>query len=669
MCCVAHTIAGAVWPADSEEADSLQAQPNPSLATFMQCWCCIVNSLLRSATSTGSMTDTDAAHLPDLWDGRMWHFMMKCISLAQPTGLSPQALQSAQLLMHAIGQAAGTSQSSVDEVIASTPSAREPHGNLSCAAATQRHDKPAASAPADKADAEYHIQGNALVDAFLGQQQQQSPESDDEQSEAVPRAAEELRVFHDTYHWHSGLPIEPSYIGETSTDNLLKQYQNASVYQMACCTHLSRYQRAKLQRTIDQQQDVKLRHSDRAERSKILSRAAETGRAWLRSNFERMDQLNARFVTKYGETMSATKYCMPDPSSSKKAKKSTSKQSIIDANKAASKAKSEAERAAQWAKVQKELQQYAKVHNDCWDFHIESRVTTFLHEGKEKATSPDTFLAACCFMLQGEIEAWKKQCRNRSSNQRNSSNNASSDLGTAASAANSARASGHAGTSDMSHAVAAWMTVQHMLASDHFQNPAAATASKAATEAATEAAAATQRAVKQALKDCKQAMQLLGFAEAASSISALLDNVRAVKPSKSKSRPASAPASTTESRKPSSPTCKPVPASSTDRFKVGLSEADFQLRFCGDQLQRGGLSVPDPRVSSFTPDAWQRGVLDGIDARESCVICAPTSSGKTFISSFCMDRVLRSTKDGIVVFVAPTKALVNQTAAQARPHE
>ena len=597
----------------------------------------------------------------------MWHFMMKCISLAQPTGLSPQALQSAQLLMHAISQAAGTSQSSVDEVIASTPSAHEPHGNLSCAAATEWHDTAAVSMPADKADVEYHIQGNALVDAFLGQQQQKPSQCDDQQSETIPVAAEDLRVFHDTYHWHSGLPIEPSYIGETSTDNLLKQYHNASVYQMACCTRLSRYQRAKLQRTINQQQDVKLRHSDREERSKILSRAAETGRAWLRSNFERMDQLNARFVTKYGETMSATKYCMPDPSSSKKAKKSTSKQSIIEANKAASKARSEAERAAQWAKVQKELQQYTKVHNDCWDFHIKSRLTSFLDECKEKSTSSDTFLAACCFMLQGETDAWKKQCRNHSSSHRNSSNNisCSSELSTVASAANSVRASGHAATSDMSHAVAAWMTVQRMLASDHFQKSAAAVASKAVTEAA----AATQRAVKQALKDCKQAMQLLGFAEAAASISALLDSVRADKPSKSKSRPASAPAPTTESRKPSAPSCKPVPASSTDRFIVGLSEAEFQLRFCGDQLQLGGLSVPDPRVSSFIPDAWQRGVLDAIDARESCVICAPTSSGKTFISSFCMDRMLRSTKEGIVVFVAPTKALVNQTAAQARPHE
>ena len=59
-------------------------------------------------------------------------------------------------------------------------------------------------------------------------------------------------------------------------------------------------------------------------------------------------------------------------------------------------------------------------------------------------------------------------------------------------------------------------------------------------------------------------------------------------------------------------------------------------------------------------------VLDAVDKRQSALVCAPTSSGKTFISSYCMHSVISSSKDGRVVFVAPTKALVNQVAAQVR---
>ncbi|KAI9099463.1 hypothetical protein DFS34DRAFT_72610 [Phlyctochytrium arcticum] len=89
----------------------------------------------------------------------------------------------------------------------------------------------------------------------------------------------------------------------------------------------------------------------------------------------------------------------------------------------------------------------------------------------------------------------------------------------------------------------------------------------------------------------------------------------------------------------------------------------FQLLYCGPHMDRTMGSAPDPRVD-FQPDAWQREVLDTIDQDESVFVVAPTSAGKTFIAFYAIEKVLRESDDGIVVYVAPTKALVNQIAAE-----
>ena len=100
-----------------------------------------------------------------------------------------------------------------------------------------------------------------------------------------------------------------------------------------------------------------------------------------------------------------------------------------------------------------------------------------------------------------------------------------------------------------------------------------------------------------------------------------------------------------------------------DDLSIAMDPKVFQLLHCGPYFDRSMDSAPDDRVS-FDPDGWQRTVLDTIDARKSLFVVAPTSSGKTFISFYAMKQILQSNDDDVLVYVAPTKALVTQIAAE-----
>ncbi|KAG8897798.1 hypothetical protein FRC00_003791, partial [Tulasnella sp. 408] len=98
-------------------------------------------------------------------------------------------------------------------------------------------------------------------------------------------------------------------------------------------------------------------------------------------------------------------------------------------------------------------------------------------------------------------------------------------------------------------------------------------------------------------------------------------------------------------------------------LKLPSHAIDFQLDHYGVYMDRSMDGQYDSRVS-FVPDAWQRNVLDRLDKRESVLVVAPTSAGKTFISYYAMEQVLRESDDGVLVYVAPTKPLVNQIVAE-----
>jgi hypothetical protein len=104
--------------------------------------------------------------------------------------------------------------------------------------------------------------------------------------------------------------------------------------------------------------------------------------------------------------------------------------------------------------------------------------------------------------------------------------------------------------------------------------------------------------------------------------------------------------------------------STTDQLhSIGMSWIEFQLLHLGPELKRELGSSPDNRVEGFMPDKWQRELFDSVDKNQSVLVVAPTSSGKTYASYYCMEKVLRESNDGVVVYVSPTKALVNQVAA------
>jgi ATP-dependent RNA helicase DDX60 len=102
-------------------------------------------------------------------------------------------------------------------------------------------------------------------------------------------------------------------------------------------------------------------------------------------------------------------------------------------------------------------------------------------------------------------------------------------------------------------------------------------------------------------------------------------------------------------------------------FSYEKALLQFQLDVAQFELHREHFGRADERVADFVPDAWQIKLIDAIDANKSCVVVAPTSSGKTFASFYAFEKILKNKADtsssGVVVYVAPAKSLINQMTA------
>ena len=210
------------------------------------------------------------------------------------------------------------------------------------------------------------------------------------------------------------------------------------------------------------------------------------------------------------------------------------------------------------------------------------------------AASSSAYIAASVFMLQNSWECLKYACKTGASGTRAGSAHVSPDeshLETLDAAA----------AQTLSYVKAIWATVQNLLNSGHLH------------------AHPGDPDVTQAIQLCLKAAEDLGF----HGTSARLGYCLAMHDTIANLDPVAAMVGHMMRRvRDRAGADLPPDIPGQGMLSTGMTEACFQLRHLGHLLPRELPRTADPRATSFNPDMWQRQVLDAVDDRASCVVCA-----------------------------------------------
>lgn len=453
-----------------------------SIASVAAEFCSITAQQLLVADGQMDVSAADLASMADAFDGRLLFAAATCLVEQQPLGLASHVMAHANALMTTLGldcsmfHLPGQPETPASSAALTTGSAVPAAADGACAATALTAQ--VTEEPEDESEL------NPLAATFLG------PEACTMAMNQFDKAEFEHSVheFDDRYHWHSGKPIEPAYLGETDTGKRVAQWLDCSLQELLHCPLLYAGMKKKIAQLL-QQCENKILLPNPVERAERQKNCLNQARQVLLNYEARQNQMQARAMYIYATSLQGSKYQSPanaarsssgpkskqqkgggssaapaqqqqqqkgSSAAGKKPKKLSKAQQIIQDNLAQQASKEAAKLLVVWRQLQKELE--AEVRVQGWGPSTLKRVQLVLIKCEQ---APGSYLAASLFKLQQAEAAWKATCMQASRSQQKHALEAAPD---------------QAGPQDPlktllkledgrahEHAVTMWMTVQDLL--------------------------------------------------------------------------------------------------------------------------------------------------------------------------------------------------------------